>query len=619
MAEYEYEEENLDEFMINASSILSKEDNPDKETIIESLKQHLSSISDDKSEMQSFFKTLNLVILDPKTKKITHKEAFKLYPIIFSFNPNSSFYYIDFFLFSINECSLEENRSNFAYLSIIFSEVVLSFFSDEKSNTNLIEKNYLLDSNKKNKLYEKLLNFCNEKIKTNKKAEQSFGCLLLTELIEKCPIVTEEKYLDDIFKIISNYLEDRFFICKLDLLNCTISLIFTSENKFRPYANICLFRVLDYLTDDDWMKRKLAINIVYTLIFYCKDEIMAVKENIVEFLDTLKEDSVEEVREVCIQTLKFIEENEKLDSDKKEKEKEKEIEKDITNDNKNINININENANNNIINENLDMKKNIKEDENNNNNNKDLKSNENKIKRKKNEITSNKKNKKVINKPKNNINKVRSEREINYNNETKKENEEENKNDDKNETNNTKMNIKYNRLMMKKKANEDYIKKQLLKEKYHLEKIEKELNEKTKNSNYSNNIINNKKQQKPQFYRSQQKKNKAITIAKLIKDFPMPDSMNKDNSSKKENINNEFLVDNNINKNNENENKLSNDEQFKSTLNGIFNQLNEIQKEQNQFLSILNNLQNSVNANYSNLNERILALEKHFNVNSEED
>ena len=39
---------------------------------------------------------------------------------------------------------------------------------------------------------------------------------------------------------------------------------------------------MDYLTDTDWMMRKLAINIVYTLVFYCKEEIMAVKENIID-------------------------------------------------------------------------------------------------------------------------------------------------------------------------------------------------------------------------------------------------------------------------------------------------------------------------------------------------
>ena len=581
MAEYEYEEENLDDFMIKASSILSEEDNPERETVIESLKQHLLSISNKQFEMQNFFKTLNLVIFNQKNKKIIHKQAFKLYPIIFSFNPNSSFYYIDFFLFCINGCISEENKSDFAYLSIIFSEVVLSFFSDEKNNSNLIMKNYLLDDNKKYKLYEKLLNFCNEKIKTNKKTEQSFGCLLLTELIEKCPIIMEEKYLESLFKIISNYLDDRFFECKLDLLNCTISLIFTTESKFKPYANICLFRVLDYLTDEEWMKRKLAINIVYTLIFYCKEEIMNVKENIVEFLKTLKEDPVEEVREVCIQTLKFIEENETKDINKKEDEE--------YNRNKDENKNINEIMNNNNI-----------------NNNTYLKNNENKILNKtNNEININKKNKNAINKSKNNINKIRTKDVQNYNNEKMKNNNEEgiinNENNIKGINNNIRTNIKNNQLLMKQKANEEYIKKKLLKERYYLEKKEKELNEKTK-SNI--NIISNNNEQKGKSYKPKKKQ----TISKLIKEFAIPNSINKNDSLKNEKKNNEYLKDN-INQK-EKMNNLKNNEQF----NEIYNQLNEIQKEQNKFLSLLKNLHNSIDDNYLNLNERILVLENHYNI-----
>ena len=94
----------------------------------------------------------------------------------------------------------------------------------------------------------------------------------------------EEKNLDNLFKIIADYLDDRWFECKLDLLNCTISLIFTGEKNFKPYANLCLFKVLDYLTDEEWMKRKLAINIVYTLVFYCQEEILSVKDNIIDFL-----------------------------------------------------------------------------------------------------------------------------------------------------------------------------------------------------------------------------------------------------------------------------------------------------------------------------------------------
>ena len=241
---------------------------------------------------------------------IDNKEPFVLYPLIFSFNPKTTSYFIDYYFRSLQQSICEENRADFTFLSEVFADVIEAFFSDDKNNQNLIKKSFTLDQNKKKALYDKILNFCNGIISTNKKLDQSFGCLLLTELIEKCPLVKEDKNLDSLFKIISDYLDDRWFECKLDLLNCTISLIFAAEAKFKPYANVCLFRVLDYLTDMDWMKRKLAVNIVYTLVFYCKDEIMAVKENIIEFLNMLKEDSIPEVREVCLHTLKFLDEGE---------------------------------------------------------------------------------------------------------------------------------------------------------------------------------------------------------------------------------------------------------------------------------------------------------------------
>ena len=303
MSEDSYEEENLDDFMLKAADILSQKSNKEKKDIIESLKQHLSSIYENKPEMDNFFKTLNSVIFS-EDLKLKNKQAFILYPIIFSLNPKSSVNFFYFFLDSLQVSITEENKNDFTFLSEIFSGVVQTFFSEKKKNA--INKSYLIDKNDKNILFEKIMEFCEENIKTNKKLEQSFGCLILTDFIEKCPLVKEQKYLDIIFKKINEYLEDRWFECKLDLLNCTISLVFSAQNKFKPYANTCLFRVMDYLTDTDWMMRKLAINIVYTLVFYCKDEILAVKENIIEFLTALKEDENEEIKEVCKQILDFI-------------------------------------------------------------------------------------------------------------------------------------------------------------------------------------------------------------------------------------------------------------------------------------------------------------------------
>mgnify|MGYP002624815988 CR=1 FL=1 len=344
MSDSDYEEEDLDSFMIKASSILSQERHPDKATMLESLKQHLSSIFHDNAEMENFFKTLNSVIFSSPSKKaasqkIVNKQSFKLYPIIFSFNPKTCYFYVDYFLTSLQISASEQNRVDFPYLGSIFGEVIKAFFSDQKNNNNLIKKNFVLEQNKKLKLYEKFLNFCNSNIKTNKKTEQSFGCLLLTEFLEKCPMTKDEKNLDELFKIISEYLDDRWFECKLDLLNCTISLIFTAEKNFKPYASLCLFKVLDYLTDEEWMKRKLAINIVYTLAFYCQEEILSVKENIMDFLTALKSEPNKEVREICQKTLDYFEQ---IDPNKDESEDFKSVDNKVkpkSNNNKNKSAN----------------------------------------------------------------------------------------------------------------------------------------------------------------------------------------------------------------------------------------------------------------------------------------
>ena len=312
MTEQDYSEENLDEFMLRASKVLSEENHPDTSLIIDSLKEHLLSIFKEKPEMENFFKTLNSVIFSPNDssqEKIINSQPFKLYSLVFSFNPKTSYYYMDYFLTSLQKaCSNEANNSFFPFLLTIFSEVIKAFYSDEKNNKFLLNKNMVLEFNKKNKLYEKIFNFCNNNIKAEENIKQSFGCLLLNELIKKCPLVKEEKNFENIFKVLSEYLDDHWFESKLDLLNCVLSLIHSQGKKFKHYANVCLFKILDFFTDEDWNKRKIAVNIVYTLTVYCKEEILNVKDNIIDFLSVLKDDQNDNVKEMCIKTLDYINE-----------------------------------------------------------------------------------------------------------------------------------------------------------------------------------------------------------------------------------------------------------------------------------------------------------------------
>ncbi len=83
------------------------------------------------------------------------------------------------------------------------------------------------------------------------------------------------------------------------------------------------------------------------------------------------------------------------------------------------------------------------------------------------------------------------------------------------------------------------------------------------------------------------------TIAKLIKEFNIPDSNNDKN-------------------NNINESDLLKQKENSEALNGIAQQIKAIEEGQNQFLIILNNLQRKIDDNYSNLNERISALENYY-------
>ena len=346
--EGEYEEQNLDEFLKNVSNILIQKEDDRKDKIIQTINNHLLTIINDQTLMENFFSTISSIIFLPESnsqssnsirkKKNFNKEPFILYPIVYCFNPNITVNYIDYFLTSLKHSITEENKSDFSFLSSVFSDIVNIFYNNNSHNDTL-------DNQEKEKLYEKFFDFINDNIKMNKKTERYMGCLLLAEFIEKCPLINEEKYLGPLFKEFSAYLNDRWFQCKLDLLNCILTLIYTVKKNFSPHANVCLFRILDYLTDSDWMKRKLTINIVYTLVYYCREQIVDVKENIIEFLNVIKKDDVEEVREMCLQTLKFIEESyPKTDKTPKEKNFDKEV-KINNNQLKNIIDNLNNNIN----------------------------------------------------------------------------------------------------------------------------------------------------------------------------------------------------------------------------------------------------------------------------------
>ena len=606
MSEEEFEEQNLDEFLKNAAEILIKNEEESKNSMIESLYEHLKTVLKDKNESENFFTLLNNIIFvtnDSESKKTFNKQPFILYPIIYSYNKKESLNYIKYFLASLQQSISEENKPHFSFLNLVFSNFVNCFFNNDNKDKNISSSDSTsneIDEEQKQVLFEKLFNFCNNNIKTNKKLEQYFGFLLLSELIEKCPLIQEEKNIELIFKDFENYLKDRLFECKLDLLNCIITLILTVNKKFNPHARVCLFRVLDFLTDYDLEQKKLAINIVYILIIYCTENIMPVKDNLLESLNSLNNEKDPRVREVYLQTLKFIEETDK--KNRKNKEENNNI-----NEDKNINLNNinveyspikceekkmdisedshsqpshfssigmerNESSSTNCKKSNLNISKSKKSF-----NNNSLKTSS-KINERNNQYNSNHNTNGIIMNSNNNKRFNRSTEQRGYRN--------------KGDNNKVKNGKKVEKKIVKHETNSNF-RDAFKKEKY-LKEFEQQNNErKMKQSQLSLNV-------KPNNINSNYRKN-------VIKVPNLNNQINNRNKTRKNEISkNKNNINNNINNNNVNNNiNNNNDDKF----NKIMEQLNIIQISQNNLIEVVNNLKNTVDMNYLNLDKRIKKLE----------
>lgn len=238
--------------------------------------------------------------LDSKQKDI----AIKLLSLLFyNNNPNSkSMYYIYISpILSILQTVIKDTFSSlFPSIANCYAEIVqYTMRTDLESSLNTMDM-------EEKKSYEILQGFCIYNMKYEEKANKICGSLCLTKLVENCPIVLQNNYLKFIWENIINFIDKKNFCAKYELLNCLISLILGAETLFKPYANVTLFKVMEFLTDNDWLKRKLALNVIYTIAFYCKEEIIPLKSHILSFLKLLKTDKVKEVREVSISILNIL-------------------------------------------------------------------------------------------------------------------------------------------------------------------------------------------------------------------------------------------------------------------------------------------------------------------------
>ena len=273
--------------------------------IITQLGEFINSLN--QKEKEPYLKLLSLLFYNPNNQQEEEENNG-----IAQQNKSIYYIYLSPVLNVIQIIIKEQNQDLFPLIANIYAEIVQNVMpTDITASTRKLKM-------EEKKAYEILQGFCIYNMKYDDKSNKIVGSLCLTKLVENCPIVLQSQYTKCIWDNINNFIDKKNFNAKVELLNCLISLILGTENLFCPYANVTLYKVLDFLTDNDWLKRKLALNVIYTLIFYCKEEIMPLKDHIINFLRVLKTDKVKEVRDVCLLILQIFSESEP----KKEKQPE---------------------------------------------------------------------------------------------------------------------------------------------------------------------------------------------------------------------------------------------------------------------------------------------------------
>ena len=213
-----------------------------------------------------------------------------------SYNSSFQIYlsYLNPVLSIIQSLIIEKNIDFLNKIPELFTKIVHNLTPDDINASNKL----LTDD--EIKIYEILQNFCFYNLKFPEKINQIIGSLCLTKLVENCPYVLKNEYMKIIIDNILSLLSLEDFKAKHELLNCLISLILGAEKIFVPYAKIVFNKIIEFLTNDDWIQRKLALNIMYTLLYYCKEEMTSLKENILNILIILKKDKTKEVRDICL-------------------------------------------------------------------------------------------------------------------------------------------------------------------------------------------------------------------------------------------------------------------------------------------------------------------------------
>jgi len=185
--------------------------------------------------------------------------------------------YLSKLLTIIQTIITEENRDFYMLLASTFGDIVS------------ITKNIVLE---KSMVYEILQGFCFYNIRRDTTAHQLCGSLCLEYFIKNCPLVQNPVNLKFIWENICVAIENTEFKAKTEILSALKTLIVSADIRIQPYAVPTLYKVFDILSDTDWYRKKLVLNIIHQLTLAAPNDIIPLKSYITDYLMIAKNDKV---------------------------------------------------------------------------------------------------------------------------------------------------------------------------------------------------------------------------------------------------------------------------------------------------------------------------------------
>ena len=151
-------------------------------------------------------------------------------------------------------------------------------------------------------LFEKCQGFCFYNMKINEINKQSVGIICLNILLNEInySFLNENNFVIYIWEKLSIYLDSSSFFPKNNLLKYIYDFIIKFMDAFKPFVNIAIYKILEFIDNNDIIIRKTSLNILGLLISFYPNELEPIKNSILQLLLILHNDSDGNIRNKSI-------------------------------------------------------------------------------------------------------------------------------------------------------------------------------------------------------------------------------------------------------------------------------------------------------------------------------